>query len=315
MNFSVVRRALSVAGLTLSKHAPAIFTGAGVVGFIGTAVLSSKATLKANDVMDPHIESLCRIADAESLGEAGRAEYTAEDANRDKITVYCRLGVDLAKLYAPAIGLGVLSTVFVTGGYRIQAKRLAGVTAAYGVVSKAYENYQKRIESVLGEDGKKQLEETLLDTAQRQIADYKAENGSETPITDAHVDSLLSAYNVSQYGLVWDENCKNWEAHQDLALMILHAQQRYMNDILRSKGYLLLNDVYKAVGAPETSAGAVVGWVYKGGDGDGYVSFGDFESRQYDEYHPRWGRNITRFVLDFNVDGVIWDMIDEVKVK
>lgn len=315
MNFSAVRRALGVAGLTLSKHAPAIFTGAGVIGFIGTAVLSSRATLKANDVMDPHIESLCHIADAESLGEAGRAEYTAEDANRDKITVYCRLGVDLAKLYAPAIGLGVLSTVLVTGGYRIQAKRLAGVTAAYGVVSKAYENYQKQVEDALGEDGKKQLEQKALGVAQKQIDAYKAENGSETPITDAHVDSLLAAYNVSQYGLVWDENCKNWEAHQDLALMILHAQQRYMNDVLRSKGYLLLNDVYKAVGAPETSAGAVVGWVYKGGDGDGYVSFGDFESRQYDEYHPRWGRNITRFVLDFNVDGVIWDMIDEVKVK
>lgn len=315
MNFSAVRRALGVAGLTLSKHAPAIFTGAGVIGFIGTAVLSSRATLKANDVMDPHIESLCHIADAESLGEAGRAEYTAEDANRDKITVYCRLGVDLAKLYAPAIGLGVLSTVLVTGGYRIQAKRLAGVTAAYGVVSKAYENYQKQVEDALGEDGKKQLEQKALGVAQKQIDAYKAENGSETPITDAHVDSLLAAYNVSQYGLVWDENCKNWEAHQDLALMILHAQQRYMNDVLKSKGYLLLNDVYKAVGAPETSAGAVVGWVYKGGDGDGYVSFGDFESRQYDEYHPRWGRNITRFVLDFNVDGVIWDMIDEVKVK
>nr|DAO12580.1 MAG TPA: hypothetical protein [Caudoviricetes sp.] len=315
MNFSVVRRAFSVAGLTLSKHAPAIFTGAGVIGFVGTAVLSSRATLKANDVMDPHIESLCRIADAESLGEAGRAEYTAEDANRDKITVYCRLGVNLAKLYAPAIGLGVLSTVLVTGGYRIQAKRLAGVTAAYGVVSKAYENYQKQVEDALGTDGKKQLEEKALGVAQKQIDAYKAENGSETPITDTHIDSLLSAYNVSQYGLVWDENCKNWEAHQDLALMILHAQQRYMNDVLRSKGYLLLNDVYKAVGAPETSAGAVVGWVYKGGDGDGYVSFGDFESRQYDEYHPRWGRNITRFVLDFNVDGVIWDMIDEVKVK
>lgn len=315
MNFSAVRRALGVAGLTLSKHAPAIFTGAGVIGFIGTAVLSSRATLKVNDVMDPHIESLCHIADAESLGEAGRAEYTAEDANRDKITVYCRLGVDLAKLYAPAIGLGVLSTVLVTGGYRIQAKRLAGVTAAYGVVSKAYENYQKQVEDALGEDGKKQLEQKALGVAQKQIDAYKAENGSETPITDAHVDSLLAAYNVSQYGLVWDENCKNWEAHQDLALMILHAQQRYMNDVLRSKGYLLLNDVYKAVGAPETSAGAVVGWVYKGGDGDGYVSFGDFESRQYDEYHPRWGRNITRFILDFNVDGVIWDMIDEVKVK
>lgn len=315
MNFSAVRRALGVAGLTLSKHAPAIFTGAGVIGFIGTAVLSSRATLKANDVMDPHIESLCHIADAESLGEAGRAEYTAEDANRDKITVYCRLGVDLAKLYAPAIGLGVLSTVLVTGGYRIQAKRLAGVTAAYGVVSKAYENYQKQVEDALGEDGKKQLEQKALGVAQKRIDAYKAENGSETPITDAHVDSLLAAYNVSQYGLVWDENCKNWEAHQDLALMILHAQQRYMNDVLRSKGYLLLNDVYKAVGAPETSAGAVVGWVYKGGDGDGYVSFGDFESRQYDEYHPRWGRNITRFILDFNVDGVIWDMIDEAKVK
>ena len=97
--------------------------------------------------------------------------------------------------------------------------------------------------------------------------------------------------------------------------MIFHAQENYANDILRTRGYLLLNEVYKGLGLPQTSAGAVVGWVYDSEDGDGIVEFGNFEVLNYRDHDPVLGRKVTKFVLDFNVDDAIWDQTRKYFVK
>ena len=41
--------------LVLSKHAPDILVGSGIVGFIATAVTASKATLTLGDILDKAI--------------------------------------------------------------------------------------------------------------------------------------------------------------------------------------------------------------------------------------------------------------------
>lgn len=63
------------------------------------------------------------------------------------------------------------------------------------------------------------------------------------------------------------------------------------------------------LGMDHTSAGAVVGWI-SGGDGDNYVDFGvfipDADDRVRDFVNGREGS----VLVDFNVDGIIWDKID-----
>ena len=70
---------------------------------------------------------------------------------------------------------------------------------------------------------------------------------------------------------------------------------------------MFLNEVYEQLGFEHTSAGAVVGWIY-GGFGDDYVDFGIFN----ESYKPARdfinGYN-NAVVLDFNVDGVIYNQI------
>ena len=64
------------------------------------------------------------------------------------------------------------------------------------------------------------------------------------------------------------------------------------------------------LGAKRTKAGAQVGWVYdeKNPVGDNYVDFGIF-----DIYNPKSRDFVNGYekviVLDFNVDGVILDLI------
>ena len=88
--------------------------------------------------------------------------------------------------------------------------------------------------------------------------------------------------------------------------MFLIQKQRYANDLLKSKGYLFLNDALEMIGADRTRAGQVVGWIYdeKNPNGDNYVDFGI--DNIYREASRRFVNGIERSVLlDFNVDGEI----------
>ena len=92
--------------------------------------------------------------------------------------------------------------------------------------------------------------------------------------------------------------------------MILKARQAWANDKLKANGYLYLNDVYDFLGIPRTKAGQVVGWIYDPNNdrGDNYVDFGMKEVYRKDE--TKGYESVEKlFLLDFNVDGNIWDLM------
>ena len=65
-----------------------------------------------------------------------------------------------------------------------------------------------------------------------------------------------------------------------------------------------MNEVYEHLGFEHSSPGAVVGWVL-GDKGDNHIDFGIFEA-----HSSRFVNGDERsIVLDFNVDGVIYDLI------
>ena len=92
--------------------------------------------------------------------------------------------------------------------------------------------------------------------------------------------------------------------------MFLKKAESFANDKLRINGYLFLNEVYEMLGIPKTKAGQVVGWVYdeKNASGDNFVDFGifDINNPKARDFVNGYERVI---ILDFNVDGVILDLI------
>ena len=90
--------------------------------------------------------------------------------------------------------------------------------------------------------------------------------------------------------------------------MFLVNMQMWMNDKLRARGHVFLNEVYDALGFERTHAGAVVGWIMqKDGEGDNYVDFGIYnDSERANAFINGMEKSI---LLDFNVDGVILDYI------
>lgn len=110
---------------------------------------------------------------------------------------------------------------------------------------------------------------------------------------------------VSPYAVFFDESCSAWTKDPESNKYFLNAQQNYANELLRSRGHMFLNDIYDMLGFPRTKAGQVVGWIYDETNpiGDNYVDFGLLADRNHDFINGY--ESIV--LLDFNVDGNIWD--------
>ena len=286
MNLGIVTRLAGRAGLVLSKHAPTILTAAGTAGFIGTTIIASKATLKVEETISEEAALLVKVHEAH---EAGKLDD--KDALHDKVILYTRMTTKLAKLYAPALILGAASIVSLATGHGIMLKRNASLAAAYAAVDQAFKTYKKKVESKFGKEA---VLDALVSTPQEDLTK-----------DEMTLEAVTAVDGVSPYGVIFDEDNVNWSADEDLAKLHLDCQQQYANDILQTRGHIFLNEVYKMLGFPHTPAGAVTGWVK--GQGDDFVDFNIFDGMF--EGEDKNGRTVTKWALDFNVDGVMYDKI------
>ena len=285
MNLSFATRIIGRTSLVISKHAPTILTVAGTAGFIGTTVLASKATLKLEETVAEEASLLVKVHEAQKEGK-----LSDKDAAHDNVVLYTRMATKLGKLYAPALILGAASIAALATGHGIMLKRNASLAAAYAAVDQAFKSYKKKVEAKFGKDAV--LEAISVPTEELVV------DGETT-------ESVLKYGDTSPYGVIFDETNHNWSADEDLSALHLKCQQQYANDILQTRGHIFLNEVYKMLGFPHTPAGAITGWVK--GNGDNFVDFnihdGLFEGEDAN------GRLVTKWALDFNVDGVMYDKI------
>ena len=293
------------AGFRIKKHSPEILVIAGVIGTVASAVLACKATTKIGTVLDKTQEDVDKIhacMEDESLAE----EYSPEDGKKDLTIVYIQTGVKLAKLYAPAVLLGVFSITSILASNNLLRKRNVALAAAYATVDKGFKEYRSRVRERFGEQvdrelkyniKAKQIEETVVD-----------ENGKEQKV-EKTVD-IAAPDTYSDYARFFEDGCNGWEKNSEYNLMFLRAEQTYANDRLKSRGYLFLNEVYERLGIPATKAGQIVGWVYdpENPDIDNYVDFGIYDMNR-ERAHAFVDGFERTILLDFNVDGNILDLI------
>jgi hypothetical protein len=286
---------LGRSGLLLKKYSPEILTTIGVVGVVGTAVLASRATLK----LEPIIEKFNT--------ERGMADYEAEEEILQTGTydrkqhakamskVYLDTGVELTKLYGPTISVGVTSIVCILAAHGIMQKRAVALAAAYKALESTFVEYRKRVVDAIGENKEEDIR------LGRKTVEVTDENGKTKKVTTTDPQGL------SPYAKFFDEYSENWSKTPEYNFLFLKAQQNYANDLLHSRGHVFLNEVYDMLGIPRTQAGQVVGWVISK-DGDNFVDFGMYDHAS-DSAHAFINGYERSILLDFNVDGVIYDMI------
>lgn len=289
----------------VEKHSPEILLGVGVVGVVATTVTACKATMKLNDILDECSETREKIKEvAENPNYEDR--YTEEDAQKDLTINYVQTGVKIAKLYAPSVALGVFSVGCLLGSHNVMQKRNAALSAAYLTVDKSFKEYKQRVIDRVGEEVEKEIRYGIK--AEEIETTVQNEDGTETTVTETVKTMDPTLY--SDYARFFDEASPYWQKDPEYNMVFLKAQQQYANDLLRAKGRLFLNDVYEMLGIDKTKAGQIVGWVYdeENPNGDNFVDFGiyDMSKERVRAFVNGYEANI---LLDFNVDGNIWDLM------
>lgn len=313
MNFSnaiqTAKFAIGRGGVILKKYSPEILTAAGVVGTVGSTVLACKATLKVEDILD-EAKKKSNLINAVHDGEIEvDAEYTDKDYSKDLLVNRTQTAVKLIKLYGPAITLGALSITAILGGQHILRKRNVAVMAAYKLCEESFANYRSRVKDELGEEKDRQFyygitEETVKDKV-------KSKDGKTKTVTTKVEKAPDHLY--SQYARFFDEANMNWDKSPEQNMYFLKMVQNQMTDKLKARGHVFLNEVYDALGFERSEAGQLVGWVWNKDNtameaGDGYIDFGIFDGNSYAKRAFVNGDERS-ILLDFNIDGMIYDLI------
>lgn len=304
--FSSIGRSLSVAGLKIKKHSPEILLIGGIAGGIAGTVMACKATLKVEKVLDDTKEKLELIHEATEKGitRAGE-EYTAEDCKKETTIVYIQAGVKLAKLYGPAIILGGLSIASLLASHNISKQRNLALAAAYAAVDSGFKNYRKNVVEKFGKEIDTELRYGIKAS---EIDVEKTDEKGTTEITKEKVDVVEGM--PCDFSRFFDETSTQWTKDPEYNLLFLRKQQDWANEVLRSRGYLFINDVYESLGMQKSKYGHVAGWVYneKNPVGDNYVDFGIYNgSKQARMFVNGLERSI---LLDFNIDGNVLELVD-----
>lgn len=278
--------------LKLRKVSPQIMFVAGTAGVIVSGVLACRATLKIEETLENADDRVARIYSHTSNPDS--PEFTDENLDRNLAAAKIKMVMDIAKLYAPAIAVATVSIGLLTGSHVTLTRRNAAGAAAYAALDQAYRGFQDRVAEKYGDEEADKLRQGVVTV-------------EETTTDDAgkakKVKRQVSA-GLSPYAACFTEGNENWRPGAHNNWFFLTSQERYFNDRLQRNGYVFLNDVYKALGLPETKAGQIVGWMAGEQGRDGYITFGIDNERSEQVRDFMTGAEDSIW-LDFNVDGDI----------
>lgn len=298
-----INRAVNKVAFKMKKHAPEILVIAGVGGTIVTTVMACKATTKIDEVLAENKEQIAKTKNyVEETGFSDK--YTEKDYQKDLTVMYTQRGLKLFKLYAPAIAVGTISITAILAGHNVLKKRNVALAAAYEVVNKNFKDYRGRVVDRFGNELDRELRYNIRkEEVEKTVIDEKT--GKERTIKE--ITEIADIDPSSEYAKFFDESCPGWTKDPEYNLMFLRNQQQYANDLLESRGYLFLNEVYEMLGIQRTRQGQVIGWVYDK-DVIDKVDFGI-----YNIANPANRRFVNGYersiLLDFNVDGDILNAI------
>lgn len=304
---ATLTRAANRAWLTTKKHSPEILLVGGIIAGGAAIFTACRATTKIDTVLATTKASVDQIHECAEAGEIvvqngdviETVKYTEDDSKKDLFIVYRKAGWGFAKLYAPAIGLSALSLTCILASHGIIHKRNAALMSTVTAIGTEFEEYRGRVVERFGEGLDRELKYNIK--AKEVEETVIQEDGTETTMkkTIEVIENPNTGH--SKYARCYTDGCVGWTKDPESNLMFLRSQQRWANDRLRARGYVMLNEVYESLGLPPSSAGALMGWVYDPENPDFKIDFGIYNIHipANRDFVNGWERSIW---LDFNVD-------------
>ena len=290
-------------GLVLKKYSPEILVGVGVACTVGAIITACRATLKADDILEEHENTIDKINSVHDGTIVVNAEYTEADYKKDIFTAKVQTAGKLAKAYFPAVTFEVVGVACVLSGFGILKKRNVALLGLYKASEEALNKYRSR---VAAEYGKEKENDIWNGAVESRVEDLKDADGKK--IGEVGVAKIVPGATISPYARFFDEVNPNWSKDPQQNMFFLTAVQNQMNDRLKARGHVFLNEVYDALGFERTTAGQLVGWVYNQNVGDDYIDFDIFRFDQNEKRDFVNGEERS-ILLDFNVAGEVYDLI------
>ncbi len=293
------------AALKLSKNAPHLAVGFGIAAIVGSTVWCCHSTLKLEALLEKHQDKFAEIkAGLEEFPE----EYTKKDFHQDMVKQYIRASVDFVKLYGPPIALGLSGIAVILWSHNKLNTRLNGAMAAYTILQERFGAYRDRVSKDYGAE----VEDDIYHgrRSERRVVKEKDAEGNvqkREEVTKSF-DSAEALMNSKYLILFGKSTSSRAMGNFTDDTFVLNRVLSEMNTKLECNGHLFLNEVYDALGLPRTQEGTVVGWVLKE-DAPNYVDFGVWDGEKSYMVRDQDGFTYNGVWLDFNVDGIIYDLI------
>lgn len=279
-----VTQVMGRALLTVQKHSPELLTVAGIVGGVTASVLACKSTLTLHDDLEPLKNDVVYIRNQNNPSRG-----------KDLTRAYSRMGLRVARHYAIPIGLGLLSAGAILAGFGIIHRRNAALIAAYNSLELAYNTYREKVREEFGDEKDQEL---LLKT-EKQLARSKkiSKDGIDTGYIPAGTARFFDKYNPNFNA-----------ANKEMNLYFLKLQQTYLNDLLRVRGFVTLNEVYEKLGMEPSRDGLMLGWV-TGRGRENFIDFGIWNANNESARDFVNGRE-DAILLQFNHHGILFDLME-----
>lgn len=203
------------------KHASLILSCAGVAGVVLTSYLTARATIKAVDILSKEEEEL---------------------STKEKI-------IAVGPTYIPPVIAGVSTIVCILGANVLNQRYQASLTSAYALVSSSYNDYQRKVKEICGED-----------IHQRIMDELAVEHANDVYI---HQECLLGACETNidlgtqEKVLFYDVFS---ERYFESTIQQVMAAEYHLNRNYILKGYACLNEFYEFLGLESVKGGDVIGW-------------------------------------------------------
>lgn len=298
-------------GLKLNKNKPTILMVIGVAGVAGGFVAGCAASTKVPDIIEEHNEKVEEVHERDERLDNGEeimlkdgSFFTKEDNQRELFIAYRDTAFKFIRLYAPSVLVTLTSIGCITYSHKEMTDRNSALATAYVAIDKGFKSYRKNVKERFGDEVDKELR---FGVKEKEVEQTVTDKKGKEHVEKSTLSDITEHNDFSRF---FDETCNGWTKNPALNLSIVKQQQDFANEKLKSQGFLFLNDVYELLGIPKTPDGQLFGWIYdeENPNGDNYVDFGV------------WNPNNTatrRFVngyesvilLDFNVDGPIYNMI------
>ena len=208
----------------LKRAAPTLLSVAAGIGVIATTILSSKAAIKAEQIL--------------------RDEERRKERKLSKWEVV----KTIAPVYIPTVATGAVTIVCVFGANYMNKRQQIALTSAFTLTREQFRQYRDKVKDIYG----KEAHRRIMD----ELSVEKAENA------EIEAPGLVSSSSLDFHGE--EEShifCEAYSGrHFESTFSRVLQAEYHLNRNFVLGGCVSLNDFFKFLGLEETDYGGVLGW-------------------------------------------------------